>query len=237
MPLLTPEVDSHGKADATLHFGSRPLTDSGTPHSDKQRAKERPAPPPLADPLPLALPLPRSTTPSSATSQNLLLGVTSDNSDFQNSFRTHAARHGIRSTLVSNKERRAPVVPLVNRGFCSPIGLHRFVRVSNHRFPDMPCMKKVYKDTLLSSQERRAAVVARSDRRLPTMGQPRVLFPHRIKGEFLYPFLRRVAQDCGNSSNFRPIRTDWIVNRLGWVPTPENLLSAAALFGETAYSL
>ena len=96
MPLLTPEVDSHGKADATLHFGSRPLTDSGTPHSDKQRAKERPAPPPLADPLPLALPLPRSTTPSSATSQNLLLGVTSDNSDFQNSFRTHAARHGIR---------------------------------------------------------------------------------------------------------------------------------------------
>ena len=96
MPLLTPEVDSHGKADATLHFGSRPLTDSGTPHSDKQRAKERPAPPPLADPLHLALPLPRSTTPSSATSQNLLLGVMSDNSDFQNSFRTHAARHGIR---------------------------------------------------------------------------------------------------------------------------------------------
>lgn len=108
MPLLTPEVDSHGKADATLHFGSRPLTDSGTPHSDKQRAKERPAPPPLADPLPLALPLPRSTTPSSATSQNLLLGVTSDNSDFQNSFRTHAARHGIRrlSAVVSEHEKK-----------------------------------------------------------------------------------------------------------------------------------
>lgn len=108
MPLLTPEVDSHGKADATLHFGSRPLTDSGTPHSDKQRAKERPAPLPLADPLPLALPLPRSTTPSSATSQNLLLGVTSDNSDFQNSFRTHAARHGIRrlSAVVSEHEKK-----------------------------------------------------------------------------------------------------------------------------------
>ena len=34
---------------------------------------------------------------------------------------------------------------------------------------------------------------------------------------------------CGNSSNFEPIRTDWIVNRLGWVPTPENLLSAVSI--------
>ena len=76
------------------------------PHSDKQREKERPAPPPLADPLPLALPLPRSTTPSSATSQNLLLGVTSDNSDFQNSFRTHAARHGIRTRCYSQSRNR-----------------------------------------------------------------------------------------------------------------------------------
>ena len=42
---------------------------------------------------------------------------------------------------------------------------------------------------------------------------------------------------CGNRSNFRPIRTDWIVNRLGWAPTPENLLSAAAAFGETPYAV
>ena len=52
-------------------------------------------------------------------------------------------------------------------------------------------------------------------------------------GQYSIEYMR----GCGNSSNFRPIRTDWIVNRLGWVPTPENLLSAAALFGETAYSL
>ena len=27
-----------------------------------------------------------------------------------------------------------------------------------------------------------------------------------------------------------PIRIDWVVNTLGWAPTPENLLSAAAAF-------
>ena len=42
---------------------------------------------------------------------------------------------------------------------------------------------------------------------------------------------------CGNPSNFKPIRIDWIVNRPGWVPTPENLLSAAAAFGETPYAV
>ena len=40
----------------------------------------------------------------------------------------------------------------------------------------------------------------------------------------------------GNPSNFRPIRIDWVVNRPGWAPTPENLLSAAAAFGETPYA-
>ena len=42
---------------------------------------------------------------------------------------------------------------------------------------------------------------------------------------------------CGNLSNFTPSRTDWIVNRLGWIPTPENILPARAAFGETAYSV
>ena len=106
MPSLISEVDLHGKADVTVHFCSRPLTNSSNPHSDKQHAKERPATPPLADLLPLALSLPCPTTPSSANSQNLLLGVTSDNSDSQNSFRTHAALQEIRrlSAVVPEHE-------------------------------------------------------------------------------------------------------------------------------------
>ena len=61
-----------------------------------------------------------------------------------------------------------------------------------------------------------------------------------IVRDFMMKFVKvrlyRMAA-CGNSSNLKPIRTDWIVDRPGWVPTLENLLSAAALFGETAYSL
>ena len=39
-------------------------------------------------------------------------------------------------TLVRSQERRAAVVPVVNRGFCSPIGLHRvsFFRASEESF-------------------------------------------------------------------------------------------------------
>ena len=44
----------------------------------------------------------------------------------------------------------------------------------------------------------------------------------------------KVENRCGNPSTFTPIRTDCIVNKLGWVPAPENLLSANAVFGETA---
>ena len=40
---------------------------------------------------------------------------------------------------------------------------------------------------------------------------------------------------CGKSSNFTPIRIGWTVNRLGRSPTPGNLLSTSAAFGERPY--
>ena len=61
---------------------------------------------------------------------------------------------------------------------------------------------------------------------------------------FVHPFYARHVRKCektiigcGNLSNLRPLRTDWVVNRLGWPPTLENLLSATVLLRETAYSL
>ena len=72
--------------------------------------------------------------------------------------------------------------PLINRG--STAGQARIFFL--HRFPDMPCMKKVYKDikkrssgTLVSNQERRAAVVPLINRLL-TASQPFIVFPHRF---------------------------------------------------------
>ena len=77
---------------------------------------------------------------------------------------------------VSSQGQRAAVVPLINRSsndYCVP------------RFPDMPCMKRVW--------ESKASVHCLN--RLSTAGQPLVVFPHRFNSGFVCSCFRGVVQD------------------------------------------
>ena len=79
-------------------------------------------------------------------------------------------------------------------------------------FPDMPCMKMVYKDkksvgTLVSNQERIAAVVPLINRLL-TARQPVIVFPHRFTWDFLCPFSQKSRSGLLPSM---PWRARWTV--------------------------
>ena len=107
---MTSEVDSHGKADATFRLAQVWLktADRQRRPAQRQATRKRNGRPLChrrsAASCPAATPL---STPSSATSLNLLLGVTSDIFNFQTPFRTPSARHGIRS--CSRHGRTKPV--------------------------------------------------------------------------------------------------------------------------------
>ena len=58
------------------------------------------------------------------------------------------------------------------------------------------------------------------------------LFPSSLLSSSHKPEVLLVDPRCGNPSNFTPMRTDWIVNKLGWVPSPqESVVRACGIRG------
>ena len=140
-------------------------------------------------------------------------------------------------TLVNSQQRRALAVPLINRWSTG-----RFVPPPFYiGFPLFVLAKRRSEQFFTVRWRARGAVGFKGHRNVGTLfcpASPRPAVrpaPCRPDPSFVCPGFG--LDRCGKSSNSGPIRTDWVVNRLGWPPTPENLLSTAALLGKTAYSL
>ena len=81
---------------------------------------------------------------------------------------------------------------------------------------------------MVSGQERRAAVVPRIIR-LSTAGEPRVLFPHRFKCDFVCPCFRGVIQDSCDALEGKKDGVSWANRPIGVPSCPAPSCPAAPL--------